>query len=298
MSITFLKGSELNTALEHLIEDADNYLYLICPYFHLHEKLKVELKDKKDQPQLKIIVMFGKNEEGIHKSLRKEDFDFLRTFPNIEIRYEPKLHAKYYASEDRAIITSLNLLQYSHDHNIEIGVVMDVKGFLGDIGDLVSSGNSAERDSYLYFEKVIKNSELKYQRVPVFEKALLGFKSEYKKSEEKVNLLDEIYRSASPSPVGYKWGNHQPAEVHERYKPESNQAAQKAGYCIHTGEEIPFNLKKPYTRMAFSTWSQFSNPDYAERFCHYSGEPSNGDTSFANPVLRKNWRKAKEEHKF
>ncbi len=242
--------------------------------------------------------MFDKNEEGTHKSLRKEDFDFLRTFPNIEIRYEPKLHAKYYASEDRAIITSLNLLQYSHDHNIEVGVVMDVKGFLGDIGDLVSSGNSVERDSYLYFEKVIKNSELKYQRVPVFEKALLGFKNDYKKSEENVNLLDDVYKSNAPSAVGYKWGKNSPAEERERREWSNNPLAEKVGYCIHTGEEIPFNLKKPYTRKAFSTWSQFSNPDYSERFCHYFGEPSNGETTFANPVLRKNWRKAKEDHRF
>lgn len=78
----------------------------------------------------------------------------------------------------------------------------------------------------------------------------------------------------------------------------SAKIEEKKGYCIHTGEEIPFNLKKPYTSRAYNTWSQYSNRDYAERFCHYSGEPSNGETSFANPVLRKNWRKAKEEHKF
>jgi hypothetical protein len=298
MAIIFLKGSELNTALEHLIEDADNYLYLICPYFHLHEKLKVELKDKRDQPNLKIVVMFGKNEEGIHKSLKKEDFDFLKTFPNIEIRYEPKLHAKYYASEDRAIITSLNLLQYSHDHNIEVGVIMDVKGILGSIGDMVSSGNSAEGDAYMYFEKVIKNSELKYQRVPKFEKALLGFKNEYKGSEDKVNLLADIYESSSPKTLGYKWGSNQAIDKPENFKWADSQPSERKGYCIRTGQQIAFNLKKPYCSQAFSTWSQFGNKDYAENFCHFSGEGSNGDTSFANPILKRNWRKAKEQHRF
>ncbi|WP_207423736.1 phospholipase D-like domain-containing protein [Desertivirga brevis] len=298
MAITFLKGSELNTALEHLIEDADNYLYLICPYFHLHEKLKVELKDKRDQPNLKIVVMFGKNEEGIHKSLKKEDFDFLKTFPNIEIRYEPKLHAKYYASEDRAIITSLNLLQYSHDHNIEVGVIMDVKGILGSLGDLVSSGNSAEGDSYLYFEKVIKNSELKYQRVPTFEKAMLGLKNEYKGSNEKVDLLSEIYESSPFKTLKYKWESKQNDDKSENNKWANNSHSEGKGYCIRTGQQIPFNLKKPFCSQAFSTWSQFGNKDYAENYCHFSGEDSNGNTSFANPILKRNWRKAKELHKF
>jgi hypothetical protein len=284
MAITFLKGSELNTALEHLIEDADNYLYLICPFFHLHEKLKVELKDKRDQPNLKIVIMFGKNEGGIQKSLRKEDFDFLKTFPNVEIRYEPKLHAKYYASEDRAIITSMNLLQYSHDHNIEVGVIMDVKGILGNISDMVSAANKAEVESYTYFEKIIKNSELKYQRVPLFNKAMFGLKSEYRGSEEIVNILDEIYVPLF-KPVSAS-------------KSETVESAEKSGHCIHTGETIPFNLKKPYCRQAYRTWSQSSNRHDAERFCHYSGEPSNGETSLANPILRKNWRKAKADHNF
>jgi hypothetical protein len=45
---------------------------------------------------------------------------------------------------------------------------------------------------------------------------------------------------------------------------------------------------------AFKSWSQFSNKDYPEQFCHYSGEPSDGETSVKRPILRKNWKKAQE----
>lgn len=68
----------------------------------------------------------------------------------------------------------------------------------------------------------------------------------------------------------------------------------KTGYCIRTGVEIPFNVLKPLSYEAFKSWSKYSDSDYSERFCHFSGEPSNGETSVSKPILKKNWKKAKE----
>jgi len=73
----------------------------------------------------------------------------------------------------------------------------------------------------------------------------------------------------------------------------SSQAKQN-GYCIRTGVEIPFNIEKPFSSEAYKKWKEFSNKDYPEKFCHFSGEPSNGETSFSKPILSKNWKKAKE----
>ncbi len=70
------------------------------------------------------------------------------------------------------------------------------------------------------------------------------------------------------------------------------------GYCIRTGVEIPFNIEKPMSHEAFKVWSRFGDPDYPEKFCHFSGEPSNGETSVSKPILKKNWNKAKELHGF
>ena len=66
------------------------------------------------------------------------------------------------------------------------------------------------------------------------------------------------------------------------------------GYCIRTGAEIPFDIEKPMSREAFKAWSNYSNAEYPEKFCHFSGEPSNGETSISKPILKKNWKKAKE----
>ncbi|MDO8724759.1 MAG: hypothetical protein Q7J35_01660 [Candidatus Methanoperedens sp.] len=76
----------------------------------------------------------------------------------------------------------------------------------------------------------------------------------------------------------------------ENRKHNNNQT----GYCIRTGVEIPFNVEKPMSYEAFKVWSQFGDPDYPEKFCHFSGEPSNGETSVSKPILKKNWKKAKE----
>ncbi|MCX6258256.1 MAG: phospholipase D family protein [Bacteroidia bacterium] len=66
------------------------------------------------------------------------------------------------------------------------------------------------------------------------------------------------------------------------------------GFCIRTGVSIPFNIEKPMCYDAFKAWNKYGDPDYPEKYCHFSGEPSNGETSVSKPILKKNWKKAKE----
>ena len=70
------------------------------------------------------------------------------------------------------------------------------------------------------------------------------------------------------------------------------------GYCIRTGEEVPFNLKKPFTDKAFKSWNRFKNAEFKEKYCHFSGEESSGQTTYSRPILKKNWTKAKKTHNF
>ncbi len=68
------------------------------------------------------------------------------------------------------------------------------------------------------------------------------------------------------------------------------------GYCIRTGVKIPFNIEKPLSHEAYKSWSKYGDADYEEKFCHFSGEPSKGETSVSKPILKKNWKKAQEIH--
>jgi hypothetical protein len=78
--------------------------------------------------------------------------------------------------------------------------------------------------------------------------------------------------------------------------PSSKKSDTPLGYCIRTGAEIPFNIKKPLSDEAYKIWNQFSDKDYPEKFCHFSGAASNGETTFNRPILKKNWKKAQEVH--
>ena len=59
------------------------------------------------------------------------------------------------------------------------------------------------------------------------------------------------------------------------------------GYCVRTGEKIPFDMEKPMSKDAYYTWWFWGDYDYPENYCHYSGERSYGKTSMGNPVLKK-----------
>jgi hypothetical protein len=78
----------------------------------------------------------------------------------------------------------------------------------------------------------------------------------------------------------------------------AQQPTRQMGFCIRTGVQIPFNQKHPMCDKAFQSWEKFSNDEYPEKYCHFSGEQTNGETTFSRPILRKNWNKAKESHRF
>lgn len=74
---------------------------------------------------------------------------------------------------------------------------------------------------------------------------------------------------------------------------DTKPARSDGGYCIRTGVAIPFNVERPLSPDAYKAWNKFGNPEYPEKFCHFSGEPSNGSTCMKKPILTKNWNKAK-----
>lgn len=78
--------------------------------------------------------------------------------------------------------------------------------------------------------------------------------------------------------------------------PKATDNNKPNGFCIRTGVPIPFNQEKPLSFEAYKSWNKFGDPNFKEKFCHFSGEPSNGETSVAKPILYKNWKKAKEVH--
>jgi len=290
----FLTGNRLNTEIEDILEKAYLQLILISPYIKLHERYISVLKSKINLPELELTVVFGKNEDDLSKSLKAEDLKFFTEFPNIEIRYEKRLHAKYYANENAALITSMNLYSFSQDNNIEAGILTK-SSLLGNLtGGLLTpftGGDSFEAEAFEYFGRVVQQADLLYKKIPVFESSLMGLKKRYKGSTVVTDKINEFFNKNNKTPDKKEY--NRPNSITNSNKPVQTTN----GYCIRTGREIPFNTKKPFSDEAYNSWLKFKNEEYPEKYCHFSGEPSNGETSFAKPILKKNWQKARDIHR-
>lgn len=296
----FLTGNELNSELEKIFDNAEEQIILISPFIKLHDRFVSTLRTKKENHKLKITIVFGKNEDDLSKSMKQDDFNFFKEFPNIQIRYEKRLHAKYYSNESSAILTSMNLYTFSQDNNIEAGV-MSKATLLGDLAKNfmtnVTGEDSFDRQALTYFSRVIEQSDLLFQKTPQYESANFGLTKKYKESKIEVDKLTEFFADKQKTDSKYRKENYEKKRVEG---PKESQPMKiksvGGGYCIRTGIPIPFNTKKPLSDEAYKSWVQFSNEDFPEKFCHYSGDSSNGETTFVKPILWKNWSKAKTEH--
>jgi hypothetical protein len=300
MSARFITDSDLNAALEGIFKNAKNQLILISPYIKLHDRLQAILKTRLNDPELFIQVVFGKNEEDPKRSMRKEDLEFFMQFPNIEIRHERRLHAKYYTNDSQAIITSMNLYSYSQDNNIESGILTSVS-MLGGLANQLMRSESLDDQALGYFSRVVDQATIIYKKEPEYEKAMFGLTKRHigsKVVEDKISdFFTSKLQSERPKPSVARV-IAPPSVVSPKAPPAAPVPLDTSGYCIRTGVPIPFNVKRPLSDEAYKSWSRYKDENYAERYCHFSGEPSNGETSVAKPVLRKHWKVAKDKFGF
>lgn len=184
----FLKESGLNKALEDIFSKAEEQLILVSPYIKLHNRFKDILKRKKDLDKLKITIVFGKNEKNKTKSIDKDDFEFLKEFPNIEIRYEERLHAKYYSNERDSLLSSMNLYDFSQNNNIEFGILTSPSTLAR------VAGVSVDEQAYNYFnDSVIPNSEALFINEPKYISKMLGITKSFDGFENKLDLLSKEF---------------------------------------------------------------------------------------------------------
>lgn len=281
----FITGPKITSTIEEIFREAEEWILICSPYIKLHPHIKATLKKLQSKESCKLTIVFGKNENDLTQSINREDFEFFKTLPNVEVKHEPRLHAKYYASEQKAFLSSMNLYDFSHNNNIEFGVLTKYNA-LKRLGRNLGTNEDLDYTAEEFFKDVEKEARTVYLAEPEFKKSLAGLKKNYIQSHVQVDELSELFEK--PKMSGYqKFSRQNSGGTSNRKKKEVLQ-----GYCIRTGEPIPFNIERPMSDKAFQTWSKFGDKDYEEKFCHYSGEPSNGETSFARPIMRKYWKKA------
>jgi len=253
---------------------------LVSPYIRLHHRTVDALKLLKQTPEIRLTVCFGKAEGQYEKSFHTDALVLLKEMPNIRIVYEERLHAKFYANDNASLFTSMNLYDYSVDNNIEVGVFA---------ADESRSGRKLAVEGWDYFIEVIDNAVEVFDRRPNFEKGFLGLTQG--RYIDSTTLRDDLQAAPEVS----KFTRPKKAVVNPTFETDikpKKASSTLMGYCIRTGEEIPFNRDEPMSPRAFKSWVRFEDEEYPEKYCHFSGEPSDGQTSMAKPILKKNWIKA------
>jgi hypothetical protein len=238
----FLNTTGVSYHLEELIKGTKDRLILISPYLQFNDRIKEHINNLNIQKR-DIRIVYRENK------LQLDENNWLEGQIGVRTSICKTLHAKCYINENEAIITSMNLYEFSQMNNNEMGIYI-----------------TKAQDPDLYnstFEEV--------QR-------LLTISEEIRVTVKKVT-------ADTPAKTELK----KIEMTSDNNKPNSS-----TGYCIRTGVKIPFNLEKPMSYEAYKSWSKYSDAEYAEKYCHFSGEPSNGETCLSKPILKKNWKKAKE----
>ncbi|MDQ3048134.1 MAG: phospholipase D family protein [Bacteroidota bacterium] len=196
--VSFLYDQDLIGELEKLIQNAKYQLVLVSPYIDLSSGIKDSLLIQQKKKDLKVNVLFGKNDGNYTKSAKKGSLEFFMDFPDIEIRYNERLHAKFYQNDFHYIITSMNLYDFSLSKNIEIGVKGEYasKGMLLKVLDasvgFVSEGINKVKQEVIgmqkdelhpthKFQQIFNSSRLLYKTTPILQdkkniSGFLGFK--------------------------------------------------------------------------------------------------------------------------
>lgn len=113
----FLNTSATNYFLEELIKGAKERLVLISPFLKLNDRIK-ELLEDKNRLKIDVRIVYGKSE------LQPQEIEWLKAQSYIRTSFCKNLHAKCYLNEENAIVTSLNLYEFSQINNNEMGILI------------------------------------------------------------------------------------------------------------------------------------------------------------------------------
>ena len=118
----FLETQAISSELLKLIKDAKEKIILVSPFLKVNTQIQERLKTKGKLGTLsEIVIVYGKSE------LKQSELDWIKEIADLKLYEKGNLHAKCYLNEDRAIICSMNLYDYSQYNNIEMGLLITKK---------------------------------------------------------------------------------------------------------------------------------------------------------------------------
>lgn len=147
----YLRTSSISAALEDLIKDARRELYIISPYLKLSDHMR-ELLNDKEREKTDVRIIFGKQE------LAPTEMSFLENLKYVKLYFSKNLHAKCYMNENKMIIASMNLYEFSQVNNREMGILIDTAD---------EHDKEVYKDAVKDIESIMHNSEdFSYVKAP------------------------------------------------------------------------------------------------------------------------------------
>lgn len=212
----FLTTKQIAGEIEGIMRSANEFIILISPFLNISD-MYIERLAEATNKKIKVDIVFG------NKDMRKFEQVKLSNIKKLNIYYLKMLHAKCYINENDAVITSMNLYEYS-EMNREMGIH-------------VSKDENVEIYNEIYNEaiSIIKNADNYY-------------------INEQVNENRGQY-------VG-----------------------EPTGTCIRCGVRVSLDNKRPLCTLCYKTWTNFSDEDYKENYCHICGKEHN--SSMRKPLCR------------
>ena len=246
----FLTTSGITHQLEAIIKGAEGgRLLLISPYLKFNRRIKDLLEDQVQRAKTNIYVVYGKTE------LRSDETEWLAD-NYIRTVFREHLHAKCYMNDSHALITSMNLYEFSQQNNDEMGILV-----------------SAEEDPELYKE-IRDEAELLLRRSENVKLTVTRVKE----------TGEEQGRATRRRPL--RTSERRPAD-----SPASRSQDTKSGCCLRCGNAVPFNPKRPYCNSDYTSWTRYKNNEYSEKYCHGCGKSHS--TSMAKPLCTSCYRKSR-----
>jgi len=291
----FLDSANINSNIINMIKNANEKIWLISPYLKADWKVKNELKDR-DNFEVDMRLVYGKVE------LKSDELEWIKELNNMKLYYNERLHAKCYINENKALITSMNLYDFSRKNNIEMGILVE-----------------KEKDKELYSEikrevkKILRNSEnvkiniekITHQDEEVSDKGIdkgycirckekielnptrpycsdcFSSWKEYQNGEyeeKHCHICGKEMKSTRNKPVCYKcYKEHKddldfPETESKSGKKGSSSEVEEKGHCIRCDKKIKLDPTSPYCSDCYETWSEYGNADYEENHCHICGK--------------------------
>ncbi|WP_440948745.1 HRDC domain-containing protein [Methanosarcina sp. T3] len=177
----FLDTEGTTHHLTKIIKNARQEVFIISPYLKINHKLKDLIEDK-DRMKINITIVYGKNE------LQPDENNWLKQLNSVRTGFCKDLHAKCYLNESEAIVTSMNLYEYSQVNNYEMGIYV-----------------AKDEDPKLYSD--------------IYDEArrLFRISEEIKVTVEKIvprdsEIDDRVSRSIEPSKVNEQWKTEEKIE--------------------------------------------------------------------------------------